>query len=376
VSEPTRTPPTTILHHSTIREVYDQVVDARADLVGTLGDQVVEGGGQYSAIGALVALSAAVPVLDLAGQLAAGVGEVGERIAAQQQEARTALALQMADDLARALGAHVDDGVAGWGQLLDLVRQREVPFGPTIPVTSLAIALGADPSESARLGAGAVAALLGRVRQLVAAQSTDTAADDSVDTGELAQVDGLHPEPRHYSLLVDALAERLGIDMTGEDTWRTSEGVTAMLSAVASLVEASRSDNRQRARELAGALGYPIERGTPTDGWSWVNLLGDVASLVRYTREVSRNSVVELARALDVDPDANTWGGLLNLVGQLATPESRATAAESGASVAADSHRRELADALGIDLDFEKLSWQQLVEVARSRSKALPGDVR
>jgi hypothetical protein len=326
MSEPTNPPagpagastkgPTVVIHHGTIREVHDMVVEARGDLAAMMAEDETA---STTTVAALVALAAAGPVLDLAGQLAAGVGEVGERIGAQERQARDALADRMTDDLARALDAH---DVADGRELLDLVRQRVVPFGPTIPVGSLAIALGESPDVVA---AGAsdwgIATLLGRVRALVAAQSAAEADPDPDQPRELIDREALSERER-FGRLIDALADALGLERSDADNWRSSDGIAAMLDAVRAQRENGESDERQRARELATALGYPTDRGTPTNGWDWAQLLGEVEGQVRYTREVSRNAVVDLARALGLDADRHQWGDLLNLVGQLARPQA------------------------------------------------------
>jgi len=309
------------VQHSTISEVHDQVVEARNDLVVWIGDHAQQLDGDTTMPSVLVALATAAPVLDLAGQLAAGVGEVGERIGTQERQAREALTDRMTDDLARALDAH---DVADWRELLDLVRQRIVPFGPTIPVSSLALALG-ESADVVAAGASdwGIATLLGRVRALVAAQQdaqpppAPAQPRELIDREALAQ--GVARE--RYAKLVDALADALGLTRSPADDWDTSTGVGVMLDAVRAQRENGESADRQRARELAAALEYPVDRGAPADGWNWGRLLAEVASQVRYTREVSRNAVVDLARALGLDPERYQWGELLNLVGQLAEPD-------------------------------------------------------
>lgn len=362
---------TLTVQSSTVREVYDLVIDARHQLADRLGDGSIEGS---TAVDALVALAAAVPVLDLAGQQLGDADDVSQYLARKHQRDLADQADSLADDLARALGVHIDSAT-DWRGLLDQVRARPVPFGPTIPVSSLAIALGLHDGE--RVDDWGVAQLLARVRQLVAAEPRDNDPGPQPGEPELNEPEpATAPQPlidrdalaagvarERLAKLVADLAEAVGAPNPTDPDWFTVGSIATLLSAVRELREGGEAADRTRARELAAALGYPTDRGALAGGWDWGRLVSEVEAQHRYVGEVSRNAVTDLARALGLDPADQQWRDMLTLVGQLARPDQLpATSPEN--------YRQSLARVLGIDLDVESLSWPQLLEVARSRSEA------
>lgn len=296
----------------TVEVVHDVVVRV-ADAGEALVKAIEQGGASSRAeLDAVSALSAAGALLAMAAaNTVVLAGEIEQERGRHQDDIDRAVGKlhdAHCDELADALGEDAADLM--WRDLLDLVRERAVPFGVTVPVSALLLALGDNAASVANATHVEVPAVLDRVRFLVGNYA-------GVVGERNAAIANAQSERARINMFGAQLADALGIPIgdSRDDQWGTPSGLDALLTAAAQL----RARAEQDVLDVGSALDYlstgANSRELATEGRKvWATMMGDIGDVRAQLDDVP----VRIAAALGLVAASPTLDGALDLVRQQA----------------------------------------------------------